>query len=350
MSKYAPELLREAYQHVWFVIARSEDIDTPQPAQLLDQKLVVFRDRDGVAHVLDRRCIHRGGDLSAGVVVDTAIQCPYHGWRFEGNTGACSSLPSLAEGQAIPPKAAVKSYPVVERFGMVWTCLGDPLFDVPNPPEIDDLTLEWRSAEPIHAGCGFMAATENFRDMAHFPFVHERSMGDVSKVVPKLDVKRVGREVWASYLYEQVKGSSFSEVGTSWMHYHSYAPGIATILYDFGPEIGKRYLVDFPSPVSYDRCIIFWAVAVDKDFQGGTVDEILAIETEVFDEDTPILQGLEPAEVPLGGQAVEVSCPADVYTLNYRRATTFVVDQILEARSGVKAGATANGSVAEPVS
>lgn len=332
-----PEKLREAYQHVWFVVARSQDIDTPQSATLLDHNLVVFRDSTGAARVTDRRCIHRGGNLADGKVVGDSIACPYHGWQFDGQSGQCSRVPSLAQGQRIPPKAEIKSYPVIERFAHVWTCIGEPVFDLPHPPEIDDLELEWRAADPIHAECGFMAATENFRDMAHFPFVHAPSMGEVNPVVDELAVKRDGREVWASYFYPGVPDSDFSDVGDAWMHYHSYAPGIATILYDFGEPLGKRYLVDFPSPVSYEKCIIFWAVATDKDFRGGSVDEILEIETKVFNEDTPVLEGLEPKEVPLAGQAFEVSAPADIYTLNYRRATQHAVQTIQQERDLIAA-------------
>ncbi|WP_197382297.1 aromatic ring-hydroxylating oxygenase subunit alpha [Mycolicibacterium mengxianglii] len=341
---FTPEKLREAYQHVWFVVARSQDIDTPVRAQLLDQKLVVFRDATGTARVTDQRCIHRGGNLGNGKVVGENIECPYHGWQFNGGDGECKVIPSLAEGGRIPPKAKVKAYPVIERFEHVWTCLGDPVYDLPSPPEIEHLELEWRAAEPIHADCGFMAATENFRDMAHFPFVHEPSMGAVDPVVGDLDVQRDGREVSASYFYRQVQESDFSDVGDAWMHYHSYAPGIATILYDFGEDIGKRYLVDFPSPVSYDKCIIFWGVATDRNFRGGTVDEILAIETKVFNEDTPVLEGLEPKEVPLAGQAIEVSAPADIYTLNYRRATQHAVQTIAAAR-GLVPSSNGNGQV-----
>ncbi|WP_197373502.1 aromatic ring-hydroxylating oxygenase subunit alpha [Mycolicibacterium baixiangningiae] len=340
-----PEKLREAYRHNWFVVARSQDIDTPQAAQLLDQKLVVFRDAAGAARVTDRRCIHRGGNLADGVVRGDSIACPYHGWRFDGQTGRCGHIPSLPQGGRIPPKAEIKAYPVIERFEHVWTCLGDPVFDLPNPPEIESLELEWRAAKPIHADCGFMAATENFRDMAHFPFVHEPSMGNVNPVVGDINVRREGREVWSDYFYQQVPDSDFSDVGDAWMHYHSYAPGIATILYDFGEQTGKRYLVDFPSPVSYDKCIIFWGVATDRDFRGGTVDEILAVETKVFDEDTPILGGLEPKEVPLAGQAFEVSAPADIYTLNYRRATQYAVQAIQQARGLTEEAAVGPGRV-----
>ncbi|MFU8776049.1 MAG: Rieske 2Fe-2S domain-containing protein [Roseovarius sp.] len=339
-ERYTPENLWRAYRHCWFVVARSCDIDQPKVARLLDQDLVVFRDKDGNARVTDRRCIHRGGDLSAGKVTDSGIACPYHGWSFDGESGRCTLIPSMKEGWNIPENAKIGSYPVVERYEHVWTCLDQPFFDIPAPPELDGLVLEWLPAAPIPANCGFMAATENFRDMAHFPFVHHETMGNVPTTIPQLDVARDGRRLSVSFRYEQVEQAHFSSIGNAMMHYHSYAPGFAAILYDYGDK-GKRYLVDFPTPVSRDECIIHWGVAIDHKFQGGSIDDILKLETAVFDEDTPILNGLNPPEVPLTGEWLEVSCPADVYTLNYRRAVKHVVDTILDRLDGKEGQANA---------
>jgi len=149
--------------------------------------------------VLDRHCIHRGGDLAAGNISGDAIECPYHGWAFAGVDGVCRRIPSLREGATIPASARVRSYPVIERFEHVWTCLDTPLVDIPNPPEMKGLTLNWLPAAPIPAKCGFMAAVENFLDMSHFAFVHKPSMGRVSPLVPNLQVKREGVRVAASF-------------------------------------------------------------------------------------------------------------------------------------------------------
>lgn len=335
-ERYSPENLWRAYRHCWFVVARSCDIDKPKAARLLDHDLVVFRDKDGNARVTDRRCIHRGADLAAGTVTENGIQCPYHGWSFDGQTGMCTRIPSMDASSPIPANAKIGGYPVVERYEHVWTCLGEPFFDIPAPPELDGLELQWLPAAPIPARCGFMAATENFRDMAHFPFVHQETMGNVPSMIPSLDVKRDGRRLSVSFKYDQVEQAHFSSIGDAMMHYHSYAPGFAAILYDYGDK-GKRYLVDFPTPVSRNECIIHWGVAIDSRFQGGTIEEILELETAVFDEDTPVLEGLTPPEVPLSGGWVEVSCSADVYTLNYRRAVKFVVDTILDRLDGENA-------------
>ena len=86
--------------------------------------------------------------------------------------------------------------------------------------------------------------------------------------------------------------------------------------------------MDFPSPVGPEEAIIYWAIATDKDFKFGTADDILRLETKVFNEDTPIVSRINPREVPLAGQIREFSCPADIVTLNYRRATMEVVDSI----------------------
>ena len=58
-------------------------------AKLLGTQYVVFRDGDGQAHVLNDTCVHRGGSLSKGKVVDGCIECPYHGWQFAGD-GKCA--------------------------------------------------------------------------------------------------------------------------------------------------------------------------------------------------------------------------------------------------------------------
>lgn len=326
--RYPPERLWRAYRHCWWVVARSCDIGQPRAATLLDQPLVVFRDAGGTARVLDRRCVHRGADLAAGAVGANGLVCPYHGWAFDGGSGQCRHIPSLAPGGAIPSNARVRSYPVMERYEHVWTCLETPLVDVPQPPEIADLTLEWLPAAPIPARCGYMAAVENFLDMSHFAYVHGGSMGAVSAQIPPLEIQRDGARVATAFRYPQVAGAEFSGIGDAWMHYHAYAPGYAGILYDYDRQ-GRRYLVDFPSPVSAGSCIVYWAVAVDKDFRGGSVADILKLETGVFDEDTPILDGLMPPEVSLNEERGRASCPADAFTLSYRRAAMGTIDHIL---------------------
>jgi nitrite reductase/ring-hydroxylating ferredoxin subunit/uncharacterized membrane protein len=46
--------------------------------------------------VMESRCSHRGGPLHDGVVVDGCIECPWHGARFDLDTGAVRRGPAAA--------------------------------------------------------------------------------------------------------------------------------------------------------------------------------------------------------------------------------------------------------------
>ena len=121
------------YINFWYPILRSEDLgyDEPVKAKVLGCNLVAFRDQEGEAHVLSDTCTHRGGSLggawSAGKaprIIDGCVVCPYHGWEFGGD-GECKNIPSIGYGEKTPPRAKVDSYPVQEKYGIVFAFLGD---------------------------------------------------------------------------------------------------------------------------------------------------------------------------------------------------------------------------------
>ena len=99
---------------------------------------VLFRDSQGQAHCLSNVCVHRGASLADGKVKGDCVECPYHGWQFNGE-GACTRIPSLGSNAAIPSRAKVDSYPVQEKFGLIFAFLGDlpederpPIMDIPE--------------------------------------------------------------------------------------------------------------------------------------------------------------------------------------------------------------------------
>jgi nitrite reductase/ring-hydroxylating ferredoxin subunit len=48
--------------------------------------MVVAREGDAL-YALQRRCLHRGGDLADGIISRGHVICPNHGWRFSAATG-----------------------------------------------------------------------------------------------------------------------------------------------------------------------------------------------------------------------------------------------------------------------
>ena len=311
------ELAEAAMRRSWFPVARSVDLTRPVRATLLGERLVVWRTRAGDAVVQSRRCPHRGADLSIGEMHPDSIACPYHGWEF-GKDGGCVRIPSLEDQSKIPPRAGVATFPVVERYGHVWTVLEDPITEMYDLDEWNEVEYEWLAADPIDSTVGVGVSVENFRDVAHFPFVHKVSMGPTPEVVEPLDVRREGLHTWMFRPLDAGSGEWASD-GDCMMKYHCVAPGLASITYDY-ERLGHRVVAGFPSPVSYEQVRIFWAVANEVGYRGESLEECLRVEEMVYLEDIPIVEDLDPKEIPWDAEVQEFSAPADLFTLNYRRS------------------------------
>lgn len=94
----------------------------------LGQDFVLFQNADKTYGLLDRDCPHRGADLSfARYEVDgnggTGIRCPFHGWKFDAS-GRCLETPAEPEGSQLCSRITQRSYPVVEKSGVLFAWLG----------------------------------------------------------------------------------------------------------------------------------------------------------------------------------------------------------------------------------
>src|SRR6266852_4873618 len=129
-------------RNYWYIACASSRLkDQPLAAKVLDQDLVLFRDRAGTAHALLDRCCHRGVRLSLGKVKDCRIACGYHGWEFNGD-GKCVHIPSLISGREIPQAYGVPAFPLYERDSYVWVWIGDRR--AVEPPRIEGFEgREW---------------------------------------------------------------------------------------------------------------------------------------------------------------------------------------------------------------
>ena len=159
----------------WFAVGWSHDLAAGEVkrAHYFDSELALFRTRSGEAKVLDAYCAHLGAHLAeGGRVRGETIQCPFHGWRYDGS-GTCVEIPYC---QKIPQKARVRAWEVVERnrLIMVWHHAEGkpPSWDVPLIPELED--PEWtepRSFE-LEVGVHMQDMAENNCDPVHFQYVH----------------------------------------------------------------------------------------------------------------------------------------------------------------------------------
>lgn len=124
--KSQPRPSVSAQAPLWRVIALSETLAAGSPLRASHgaQDLVLFRDDQGMARALHDSCAHRRAPLSQGrVTPEGTIECPYHGWRYQGATGQCIAVPNLSDGERIPKAYRVPKFAVDERDGFIriWT-------------------------------------------------------------------------------------------------------------------------------------------------------------------------------------------------------------------------------------
>ncbi|XP_023816724.1 cholesterol 7-desaturase-like isoform X2 [Oryzias latipes] len=113
---------------------------------ILGQQLAVFRGEDGKAYVLDAYCPHLGANLAVGGQVSgNCLECPFHGWQFNGGDGKCVKIPY---SKKVPESAKVRSWISCELNNqiLVWFhCDGEePTWIVPEQEEISNGSLVYR--------------------------------------------------------------------------------------------------------------------------------------------------------------------------------------------------------------
>jgi vanillate O-demethylase monooxygenase subunit len=161
----------------WYIAAwRNEIGRTPQARKYCGEPVVLFRREDGAAVALEDRCCHRHLPLSKGRLVGDVLQCGYHGLEFDA-TGACVRVPGQTR---VPPGAQVKSYPVVERDGLVWIWIGDPAradpAAIPDYHWIEDPA--WSAVGgSIPVNAHYMLWIDNLMDLTHTTYVHATTLG-----------------------------------------------------------------------------------------------------------------------------------------------------------------------------
>lgn len=90
------------YPNGWFAIEQSRNIKRGQAksVDILGENLVIFRSNSNEVFVLDAYCPHMGANLGVdGIVKGNCIECPFHAWKFSGETGECVDIPYSSDAQ-----------------------------------------------------------------------------------------------------------------------------------------------------------------------------------------------------------------------------------------------------------
>ena len=168
-------------KNAWYVIAWDHEIPVASDPTLFSRKvlnepILVFRQRDGGLAAMADKCCHRHAPLSVGRREGDCVRCGYHGLKFDAQ-GQCVEVPGMDKP---PPKACVKTYPLVVRNKWVFVWMGDPaLADTSQLP--DNFSCDhpdWVNIPGyLHYDTPYLLICDNLLDFSHLSYVHEKTLG-----------------------------------------------------------------------------------------------------------------------------------------------------------------------------
>lgn len=180
---------------VWTAVALARQVRRkPLKIWFNNSPVVLFRSGGDVVALFDR-CPHRFAELSGGRVVDGAIECPYHGWRF-ARRGACVAIPGHLGDL---PTVRVKSFVTLERDGVIFLAPQTPSSDpylhtmVGQPAVIRRVVSQTQST--------LLDAVENILDATHTHYTHKGLLRGLSDKRYRVQVEITGGPGWVEACY-----------------------------------------------------------------------------------------------------------------------------------------------------
>ena len=165
-------------RNCWYVIAWDHEV----PADGLFSRIVIgepvllFRKADRTIVAMEDRCCHRHAPLSKGRKEGECVRCGYHGLKFDAN-GICIEAPGL---ESLPPKAKVRSYPVIVKNKWVFVWMGDPALASNDslPDNFSNDHPDWKYLPGyLHYDTNYLLIADNLLDFSHLSYVHEKTLG-----------------------------------------------------------------------------------------------------------------------------------------------------------------------------
>jgi phenylpropionate dioxygenase-like ring-hydroxylating dioxygenase large terminal subunit len=308
-------------RNTWYVAARSEDIEQAlQPITLLGENIVLYRDPENKPAALEDACPHRKLPLSKGNLCNGVVECGYHGLKFNG-TGACVSAPT--QGDPIPKRARVHSYPVQDKYGFLWIWMGnrtpDPIIDIPN---FDNPNWGKTAKGALGIACNYLYVVDNLLDPSHVAWVHTTSFAGAGTDNRPLDFEEYENGVIVSRWIKSEPAPPYYQPLLTFaancdrkQHYEMRIPSTALNMSVYcragtgGPDAAlpdDTYInisYNFITPIDADRSLYFWFQHRNTDpLNAETNARMFTGATMAFNEDKEVLeavhQGMKHRKTP----------------------------------------------------
>jgi phenylpropionate dioxygenase-like ring-hydroxylating dioxygenase large terminal subunit len=171
----------------WLPAARVDQVAKPGDylaVQLLDEQLVVVRDRQGVLRVLSNVCLHRAMPIASGSGNCRTFKCPYHLWSYRLD-GVLTGQPMMPEIRSAE-RGDVRLPEIRHEVWQGWVMINldgnaSPLFEQIQSLTVSIVGWNFSNLQPIGKASYECAANwkiiiENFCEYYHHLGLHRDSL------------------------------------------------------------------------------------------------------------------------------------------------------------------------------
>jgi len=341
-------------RNAWYAACWADDLTPGEPLAktILCDPVVLWRDAAGAPVALEDRCCHRHLPLSLGQIKGDTVQCGYHGLEFNA-AGTCVAVPGQSK---VPPGAGVRSFPVCEKYSMIWIWPGDATCadeaEIPELPWLDH--PDWvHTGGHLHMKADYRLLVDNLLDLTHVSYIHKNTIaGDPKEALVPVKTVRDGDAIrverWmlgftAPPMYDQAR--KFDGDVDRWQLIKWQAPSTVTL--DIGcadantgaPEGDRSQGISMWSnhiitPETETTTHYHWAFARNYKLDDAEVSELLAKGgVQTFMEDVVVLERQQESLGVVGDRPI-VDINIDNAPLQFRR---ILEDKIAAEQSGMTA-------------
>ena len=189
----------------WYLILESKEVKKNKPLRVkrMNENLALWRDEQNKICCISDICAHRGASLACGRIVNGKLECPFHGFIYNGS-GKVEIIPAIGKTNPVPETMKVHSYRTYEGFGFIWIWWGDEKRISGDPFFFRELKEYSYTTFIDHWNVHYSRAIENQLDVVHLPFVHKTTIGRGNKTLVNGPVVIRDNELLTFYVFNAV--------------------------------------------------------------------------------------------------------------------------------------------------
>ena len=305
-------------KNYWYVLARDFELHPRNPLRrvLFEIPIVLWRDSHNNPVAMIDRCSHRNAPLSQGIICNNSIRCPYHGWTYDLD-GNCIEVPSEGERSFTSKSRGIRTFPTLEKYGLVYAWIGD------GPPDKEPFPMPyWKQAG---WGSYYMYTefdnnvtnlVENFMDVPHTVFVHKSWFRKQKEIQIGMEIERTEDSVLVTYDQPDdsigFSGWALNPKKLPLTHTDRfYLPNVTRVDYVFGADERAFVITSTCTPISEYKSAVYTLIS----YKFGLLNPLMRIilppyTRKVIDQDVWIMK-LQGENLKTFGGSNFCSTPAD---------------------------------------